>query len=73
MQLEWEIADRSAQHQEETRRDIEERLLKIRTDYLHQSNDMQRDIELNALQAGRCASMSEIAASAEEADKVVRL
>lgn len=49
MQLEWEIADRSAQHQEETRRDIEERLLKIRTDYLHQSNDMQRDIELNAL------------------------
>ncbi len=50
MQLEWEIADRSAQHQEETRRDIEERLLKIRTDYLHQSNDMQRDIELNALQ-----------------------
>lgn len=50
MQLEWEIADRSAQHQEETRRDIEERLLKIRTDYLHKSNDMQRDIELNALQ-----------------------
>ena len=50
MQLEWEIADRSAQHQEETRRDIEERLLKIRTEYLHQSNDMQRDIELNALQ-----------------------
>jgi len=50
MQLEWEIADRSAQHQEETRRDIEERLLKIRTDYLHQTNDMQRDIELNALQ-----------------------
>ena len=50
MQLEWEIADRSAQHQEETRRDIEERLLRIRTDYLHQSNDMQRDIELNALQ-----------------------
>lgn len=50
MQLEWEIADRSAQHQEDTRRDIEERLLKIRTDYLHQSNYMQRDIELNALQ-----------------------
>lgn len=50
MQLEWEIADRSAQHQEETRRDIEERLLKIRTDYLHQANDMQRDIELKALQ-----------------------
>lgn len=50
MQLEWEIADRSAQHQEETRRDIEERLLKIRTDYLHQTNDIQRDIELNALQ-----------------------
>jgi len=50
MQLEWEIADRSAQHQEDTRRDIEERLLKIRTDYLHQSNDMLRDIELNVLQ-----------------------
>ena len=50
MQLEWEIADRSAKHQEETRRDIEERLLEIRTDYLHQTNDMQRDIELNALQ-----------------------
>ena len=49
MQLEWEIADRSAQHQEETRRDIGERLLKIRTDYLHQANDMQRDMELNAL------------------------
>ena len=50
MQLEWEIADRSAQHQEETRRDLEDRLLKIRTDYLHQANDMQRDIDLNALQ-----------------------
>ena len=50
MQLEWEIADRSAKHQEETRRDIEERLLEIRTDYLHQANDMQRDIELKALQ-----------------------
>lgn len=50
MQLEWEMADRSAQHQEETRRDIEERLLKIRTNYLHRSNDLQRDIELNALQ-----------------------
>ena len=49
MQLEWEMADRSAQHQEETRRDIEERLLKIRTDYLHRSNDLQRDTELNAL------------------------
>ena len=50
MQLEWEIADRSAKHQEETRRDIEERLLEIRTDYLHQANDIQRDIELKALQ-----------------------
>ena len=49
MQLEWEIADRSAQHQEETRRDIGERLLRIRTDYLHQANTMQRDMELNAL------------------------
>lgn len=50
MQLEWEIADRSAKHQEETRRDIEERLLEIRTDYLHQANDMRRDIELKTLQ-----------------------
>lgn len=49
MQLEWEMADRSAQHQEETRRDIEERLLKIRTDYLHRPNELQRDTELNAL------------------------
>ncbi len=50
MELEWELQDREREHQEETRRDIEERLLKIRTDYLHQTNDMQRDIELNALQ-----------------------
>lgn len=49
MQLEWELEDRNAQHLEETRRDLEDRLLKIRTDYLHQANDMQRDIELKAL------------------------
>ena len=49
MELEWELQDREREHQEATRRDLEERLLKIRTDYLYQANDMQRDIELNAL------------------------
>ena len=49
MQIEWEIQDRDREHQEQTRRELEERLLKIRTDYLHQTNDMQRDIELRAL------------------------
>lgn len=51
MQLEWEMADRSAQHQEETRRDLEERLMKVRTDFLYQANDVQKDIELKALKA----------------------
>lgn len=50
MQLEWELQDRDREHQEQTRRDIEERLLKIRTGYQHQANDMQRDIELKALE-----------------------
>ena len=49
MQLEWEIQDRNLRHQEETQRDLEDRLLKVRTGYLHQANDMQRDIELKAL------------------------
>lgn len=49
MQLEWEIQDRNLQHQEEMQRDLEERLLKVRTDYLNQANDMQRDMELKAL------------------------
>ena len=49
MQLEWEIQDRNMQHQEETQRDLEERLMKVRTEFLHQSNDVQRDIELKAL------------------------
>ena len=50
MQLEWEIADRDEQHQTQKRMELQERQLKIRTDYLHEANDMQRDIELNALQ-----------------------
>lgn len=49
MQLEWELQDRNMQHQEETRRDLEERLLKVRTEYLNLSNDVQRDIEMKAL------------------------
>lgn len=49
MQLEWELQDRNMRHQEEMQRDIEDRLLKIRTGYLHEANDMQRDVELKAL------------------------
>ena len=49
MQLEWEIADRDREHQEQTRQDLQERLLKVRTDYLYEANEQQRDIELNAL------------------------
>lgn len=49
MQLEWDIQDRDREHQEENRRNLEERLLKIKTDYLYQGNDMLRDIELKAL------------------------
>ena len=49
MQLEWEIADRDREHQEQTRQELQERLLKVRTDYLYEANEQQRDIELNAL------------------------
>ncbi|MBQ8937783.1 MAG: hypothetical protein IJ066_08715, partial [Bacteroidaceae bacterium] len=49
MQLEWEIEDRDEQHQTQKRLELQERLLKIRTDFLHEANDVQRDIELNAL------------------------
>ena len=50
MQLEWELQDRNMRHQEEMQRDLEDRLLKIRTGYLHEANDMQRDVELKALE-----------------------
>lgn len=50
MQLEWELEDKNREHQEQTLRNLEDRLLKIKTEYLYQSNDVQRDIELNALQ-----------------------
>lgn len=50
MQLEWELQDRSMEHQEQMQRDVEERLLKVRTEYLYMANDQQRDIELKALE-----------------------
>lgn len=49
MQLEWELEDKNREHQEQTLRNLEDRLLKIKTEYLYQSNDVQRDIELKAL------------------------
>ena len=50
MQLEWEIEDRDEQHKTQKRLELQERLLKIRTDYLHEANGVQREIELNALE-----------------------
>ena len=49
MQLEWEIEDRDEQHKKQKRLELQERLLKIRTDYFHEANGVQREIELNAL------------------------
>ncbi len=49
MQLEWELQDLDREHQEENRRNLEERLKQIKTEYLYMANDEQRDIELNAL------------------------
>lgn len=49
MQLEWELEDKNREHQEQTQRELEERLLKVKTDYLYQANDVQRDMELKAL------------------------
>ena len=49
MQIEWEMEELNNEHKEQTRLELQERLQKIRTDYLHEANDVQRDIELNAL------------------------
>ena len=49
MQIEWEIEDRSEQHQIELQKSFAERLLQIKQDYLYQADVMMRDIELKAL------------------------
>lgn len=50
MQIEWDMQDRSSRHQEEKQRDLEERLLKVKTDYLHQADDLHKDMEMKALE-----------------------
>ncbi len=51
MQLEWELQDKNREHQEETQRNLEDRLLQIKTEYLYKANDEQRDIDLKALES----------------------
>lgn len=49
MQIEWEMEDLSEKHQLEMQQNFAERLQQVRQNYLQQGNEMQRDIELNAL------------------------
>lgn len=51
MQLEWELQDKNREHQEETQRNLEERLMQVKTEYLYKANDEQRDIDLKALES----------------------